>query len=438
MEILIKILQMIMALSLLIVIHEFGHFIFARIFKIRVEQFYLFFPPALLKYKPKKSDTEFGIGCIPLGGFCKISGMIDESMDKEAMAQEPKPWEFRTKPAWQRFFVMIGGVLFNFIFAILLYCCILYVWGEEYLRNEDAVYGVQVNDLSRQMGFRDGDRILAFDGEPVEDFSKLQIELVRSQAARATVLRDGDTLELELDPKFMPEALNSPGMFSLAVPILVGSVPDTSLNASAGLQAGDRFLQVGDEPVRYFSELGAALAEHPASVVDVRFLRGQDTLCIPLATDPAGKIQVLLQGDVSGLTFTRKEYSLWQAIPAGIHLTFSTIGDYLQELKLIFTPKTEAYKSVGSFIAIGNIFPSAWNWQAFWNITAWLSIMLAVLNLLPIPALDGGHVLFVLFEMITGRKPSDKFLEYAQMVGMFLLLALVVLALSNDFMRFVF
>ncbi len=438
MEILIKILQMIMALSLLIVIHEFGHFIFARIFKIRVEQFYLFFPPALLKYKPKKSDTEFGIGCIPLGGFCKISGMIDESMDKEAMAQEPKPWEFRTKPAWQRFFVMIGGVLFNFIFAILLYCCILYVWGEEYLRNEDAVYGVQVNDLSRQMGFRDGDRILAFDGEPVEDFSKLQIELVRSQAARATVLRDGDTLELELDPKFMPEALNSPGMFSLAVPILVGSVPDTSLNASAGLQAGDRFLQVGDEPVRYFSELGAALAEHPASVVDVRFLRGQDTLCIPLATDPAGKIQVLLQGDVSGLTFTRKEYSLWQAIPAGVHLTFSTIGDYLQELKLIFTPKTEAYKSVGSFIAIGNIFPSAWNWQAFWNITAWLSIMLAVLNLLPIPALDGGHVLFVLFEMITGRKPSDKFLEYAQMVGMFLLLALVVLALSNDFMRFVF
>lgn len=438
MEILIKILQMIMALSLLIVIHEFGHFIFARIFKIRVEQFYLFFPPALLKYKPKKSDTEFGIGCIPLGGFCKISGMIDESMDKEAMAQEPKPWEFRTKPAWQRFFVMIGGVLFNFIFAILLYCCILYVWGEEYLRNEDAVYGVQVNDLSRQMGFRDGDRILAFDGEPVEDFSKLQIELVRSQAARATVLRDGDTLELELDPKFMPEALNSPGMFSLAVPILVGSVPDTSLNASAGLQAGDRFLQVGDEPVRYFSELGAALAEHPASVVDVRFLRGQDTLCIPLATDPAGKIQVLLQGDVSGLTFTRKEYSLWQAIPAGVQLTFSTIGDYLQELKLIFTPKTEAYKSVGSFIAIGNIFPSAWNWQAFWNITAWLSIMLAVLNLLPIPALDGGHVLFVLFEMITGRKPSDKFLEYAQMVGMFLLLALVVLALSNDFMRFVF
>ena len=438
MEILIKILQMIMALSLLIVIHEFGHFIFARIFKIRVEQFYLFFPPALLKYKPKKSDTEFGIGCIPLGGFCKISGMIDESMDKEAMAQEPKPWEFRTKPAWQRFFVMIGGVLFNFIFAILLYCCILYVWGEEYLRNEDAVYGIQVNDLSRQMGFRDGDRILAFDGEPVEDFSKLQIELVRSQAARATVLRDGDTLELELDPKFMPEALNSPGMFSLAVPILVGSVPDTSLNASAGLQAGDRFLQVGDEPVRYFSELGAALAEHPASVVDVRFLRGQDTLCIPLATDPAGKIQVLLQGDVSGLTFTRKEYSLWQAIPAGVQLTFSTIGDYLQELKLIFTPKTEAYKSVGSFIAIGNIFPSAWNWQAFWNITAWLSIMLAVLNLLPIPALDGGHVLFVLFEMITGRKPSDKFLEYAQMVGMFLLLALVVLALSNDFMRFVF
>lgn len=438
MDILIKVIQLILALSLLVLIHEFGHYIFARLFKIRVEQFYLFFPPAIFKYKPKNSDTEFGIGCIPLGGFCKISGMIDESMDKEAMAQEPQPWEFRTRPAWQRFFVMIGGVLFNFIFAILLYCTILFVWGKEYLRNEDAVYGIQVNELSERMGFCNGDRILAFDDEPVEDFFKLQADLLRSQASTATVLRGGDTLVLPIDPELLPEMMNTPGIFGLAAPIAVGSVPDTSINAAADLQKGDRFLQVGTQPVFYYKDLQAALETYKNATVDVLFLRGADTVSVPLVVNDLGKIQVGLGSDVRAVQWTRKEYSFLEAIPAGFQLTFATIGDYLKELKLIFTPKTEAYKSLGSFIAIGSIFPSSWDWQSFWNITAWLSIMLAVLNLLPIPALDGGHVLFVLYEMITRRKPSDKFLEYAQMVGMFLLLALVVFALSNDFIRYVF
>lgn len=438
MDILIKVIQLILALSLLVLIHEFGHYIFARLFKIRVEQFYLFFPPAIFKYKPKNSDTEFGIGCIPLGGFCKISGMIDESMDKEAMAQEPQPWEFRTRPAWQRFFVMIGGVLFNFIFAILLYCTILFVWGKEYLRNEDAVYGIQVNELSERMGFCNGDRILAFDDEPVEDFFKLQADLLRSQASTATVLRGGDTLVLPIDPELLPEMMNTPGIFGLAAPIAVGSVPDTSINATADLQKGDRFLQVGTQPVFYYKDLQAALETYKNTTVDVLFLRGADTVSVPLVVNDLGKIQVGLGSDVRAVQWTRKEYSFLEAIPAGFQLTFATIGDYLKELKLIFTPKTEAYKSLGSFIAIGSIFPSSWDWQSFWNITAWLSIMLAVLNLLPIPALDGGHVLFVLYEMITRRKPSDKFLEYAQMVGMFLLLALVVFALSNDFIRYVF
>ncbi len=438
MDILIKVIQLILALSLLVLIHEFGHYIFARLFKIRVEQFYLFFPPAIFKYKPKNSDTEFGIGCIPLGGFCKISGMIDESMDKEAMAQEPQPWEFRTRPAWQRFFVMIGGVLFNFIFAILLYCTILFVWGKEYLRNEDAVYGIQVNELSERMGFCNGDRILAFDDEPVEDFFKLQADLLRSQASTATVLRGGDTLVLPIDTELLPEMMNTPGIFGLAAPIAVGSVPDTSINAAADLQKGDRFLQVGTHPVFYYKDLQAALETYKNTTVDVLFLRGADTVSVPLVVNDLGKIQVGLGSDVRAVQWTRKEYSFLEAIPAGFQLTFATIGDYLKELKLIFTPKTEAYKSLGSFIAIGSIFPSSWDWQSFWNITAWLSIMLAVLNLLPIPALDGGHVLFVLYEMITRRKPSDKFLEYAQMVGMFLLLALVVFALSNDFIRYVF
>lgn len=435
MDVIIRIIQVILALSILVVIHEFGHFVFARLFKIRVEKFYLFFPPAIFKYKPKNSDTEWGIGSIPLGGFCKISGMIDESMDKETMAQEPQPWEYRTKPAWQRLLVISGGVLFNFIFAMILYSAILYTWGEEYLKNDDARYGIQTNALSAEMGFRDGDRILAFDDVAPDNFAELQIDLVRSQAKTATVLRHGDTIVLELDQDYIPAILNTPGMFMLATPVAVAQVPDTSINASAGLMAGDRFVKVADIDIHSFSGLQSALAKHKGEITPIEFRRGEELITQHLQVDENGKIEVILQNDISDFHITQKEYTIFSAIPAGVTKTFSTIGDYIKELGLIFSPKTEAYKSVGSFIAIGSIFPTAWNWEAFWNIVALLSVMLAVINLLPIPALDGGHIVFTLYEMITGRKPSDKFMEYAQMAGMIFLLLIMFLAFGNDILR---
>ncbi|MBQ2243032.1 MAG: RIP metalloprotease RseP [Bacteroidales bacterium] len=435
MDVIIRIIQVILALSILVVIHEFGHFVFARLFKIRVEKFYLFFPPAIFKYKPKNSDTEWGIGSIPLGGFCKISGMIDESMDKETMAQEPQPWEYRTKPAWQRLLVISGGVLFNFIFAMILYSAILYTWGEEYLKNDDARYGIQTNSLSAEMGFRDGDRILAFDDVAPDNFAELQIDLVRSQAKTATVLRHGDTIVLELDQDYIPAILNTPGMFMLATPVAVAQVPDTSINASAGLMTGDRFVKVADTDIHSFSGLQSALAKHKGEITPIEFKRGEELITQHLQVDENGKIEVILQNDISDFHITQKEYTIFSAIPAGVAKAFSTIGDYIKELGLIFSPKTEAYKSVGSFIAIGSIFPTAWNWEAFWNIVALLSVMLAVINLLPIPALDGGHIVFTLYEMITGRKPSDKFMEYAQMAGMIFLLLIMFLAFGNDILR---
>lgn len=435
MDVVLRIIQVILALSLLVIVHEFGHFIFAKIFKMRVDKFYLFFPPAIFKFKPKNSDTEFGIGCIPLGGFCKISGMVDESMDKKTMAEEPKPYEFRSKPAWQRLIVMFGGVFFNFLLAIVLYSSIFYTWGEEYLKNEDAIYGVEVNQLAYEIGFRNGDKIIAFDDVRPENFSDLQVDLARSQAKTATVLRGNDTIIINIDQDFIPAILNTPGMFMLSAPIAVASVPDTSINYRAGLMIGDRFLSINSQNINNLSDLQTILGQYKENIVNIEFKRGDSIVSIPLTVDENGKIQILLQSDISDFNVTRENYSMLTAIPAGCKKTFSTIGNYVKELGLIFSPKTEAYKSVGSFIAIGSIFPAKWNWQIFWNITAWLSVMLAVLNILPIPALDGGHILFTLYEIITGRKPSDKFLEYAQVVGMIILLALVFLAFGNDIYR---
>lgn len=438
MDVLLKIIQVILSLSLLVLVHEFGHYITARIFRIRVEKFYLFFPPAIFKFKPKGSDTEFGIGCIPLGGFCKISGMIDESMDTEAMKKPPQPWEFRSRPAWQRLIVMAGGVLMNVILAIIIYIAILFTWGEQYIRTADAVYGIETSPLAREIGFCDGDRIIAFDGKPAPDnFADLHVDMLRDQVERVTVLRGDDTVDVAIDPEYMPAMLNTPGMIGIRLPILVGGLPDTSINAGADLRTGDRFLSVSGRPVTYYQDLQNVLADNAGRTVDLRLLRGNDTVSVPVQVGQDGRIEVLLQRDASGINVTRREYNLLEAIPAGFMMTFNNIGHYIKELGLIFSPQTEAYKSVGSFIAIGSIFPSSWDWQIFWNITALLSIMLAVMNLLPIPALDGGHILFLLYEMITGRKPSDRFMEVAQMIGMLLLLLIMILAFGNDIMRLI-
>ena len=431
MVVLIKILQVILALSVLILIHELGHFLFAKLFRIRVEKFYLFFDAgfALFRFKPKNSDTEYGIGWLPLGGYCKISGMIDESMDTEALKSEPKPWEFRSKPAWQRLLVMFGGVLFNFIFAILIYIGIMAGWGETYISNEDN--SIYVNELAYDMGFRNGDRILKFDDYTPERFEMLQADMARQTAKKATVLRDGDTVNIYIDQSMIGEVLNSPGMFSLAIPFVVDTVPEFSPNHNAGLMKGDRITAIDGKAVEFLQDSKAILDGYENQKIGITVVRNRDTLDIPVQVDTSGRLGIY--ASIPGVK--TKEYSVISAIPAGIRHTFSTIGGYLQDLKLVFTPSTEAYKSVGSFIAMGQIFPAAWDWYRFLNILALLSVMLGVMNLIPIPALDGGHILLTLYEMVTGRKPSDKFLAAAQVVGMVLLLGLMVLAFGNDIGR---
>ncbi|MBE6247555.1 MAG: RIP metalloprotease RseP [Bacteroidales bacterium] len=438
MVVLIKILQLVLALSILVLIHEFGHFLFARIFKIRVEKFYLFFDPwfSLFKYKPKNSDTEYGIGWLPLGGYCKIAGMIDESMDKEAMAKEPQPWEYRSKPAWQRFFVIFGGVLFNFILAIVIYTGIMYTWGEQYIKNSDVTTGIYASQLAQEIGFCNGDRIISFDGIVPDKFNELQVDLIRTQAKEAKVLRNGDTVTVSIDPIYIPTILNTPGMFSYGIPFEVKEIPDTSLNASSGLMAKDRLLAINGNSCDMFYKAQEVLMGFKGDSIVATVARGNEIVLVPLLTDTLGRLQVLVNSNLEEFyTVTKKEYTLLSAIPAGINKAVTTVTNYFKELKLIFSPKTEAYKSVGSFITIGKIFPGTWDWHSFWGITAFLSVMLAVLNILPIPALDGGHLVFTLYEMVTGRKPSDKFLEYAQMVGMVLLLGLMVLAFGNDIFR---
>ena len=432
MTILIKTLQVILALSILILIHESGHFFFSKLFGIRVDKFFLFFDAGDVKLFstrsrwftrlfPKAADweTEYGIGWLPLGGYCKICGMIDESMDTEYLKSEPEPYEFRSKPAWQRLLVMAGGVLFNFILAIIVYTSILTRWGEQYISNEgNAIY---VNELAYEMGFRNGDRILSFDEYVPENFAMLQADLARQTARKATVLREGDTLDIYIDHNRIGEVLQSPGMFDLALPFIISQVPETSINYGKDLTSGDVVIGIGGKPIRYIQDSRPILKSNAGDTVTLDIVRGADTLSREMQVDTAGLIGVMLQQP----EVKSKEYTFITAIPAGFRKTFSTIGGYLKDLKLVATPSTEAYKSVGSFIAIGQIFPSTWDWYSFLNILALLSVMLGVMNLIPIPALDGGHILFTLYEMLTGRKPSERFLYVTQIIGMILIFGLI-------------
>ena len=442
MTILIRILQLLLALGILITIHEFGHFFFAKLFGIRVDKFFLFFDTSEVKLlstktgwfarlfpKAKEWETEYGIGWLPFGGYCKIAGMIDESMDTEHLKTEPKPWEFRSKPAWQRLCVMAGGVLFNFIFAIIAYSSILAIWGETYLSNKGSK--IYVNELAYEMGFRNGDEILMFDDYEPEDFRMLQADLARHTARKAIVLRGNDTITLYIDHTMIGEVLNTPGMFDLAVPFRIKAVAENSPNYGTDITEGDLVMAIDSIPVAFVQDAWPILEQAKGHTATVIILRGTDTLERRMQIDTAGRLGVMLVQP----EFQIKEYNMLTAIPAGFKKTFSTIGGYLQDLKLVATPSTEAYKSVGSFIAIGQIFPPMWNWYSFLSIIALLSIMLGVMNLLPIPALDGGHIVFTLYEMITGRKPSDRFLYVMQIIGMLLIFALMFLAFGNDIAR---
>ena len=443
MVVLLKILQVILALSVLILIHEAGHFLWARLFHIKVDKFFLFFDaggvklfstrmPWFVKRFPAAAqwETEYGIGWLPLGGYCKIAGMIDESLDTESLKLEPQPWEFRTKPAWQRLLVMNGGVLNNFLLAILLFIGILAIWGDQYIPNDRPVY---VNELGYEMGFRSGDRILRYDNYTPQDFLQLQSDLARRQVRKATVLRGTDTLDIFIDGALLGQVINTPGVFDMAIPFVVDSVITTSPNTGAGLQRGDWIIAVDTVQPPYLQDAQRVLRAHAGESLPATVLRGADTLSLSLKVDPQGMLGIYFQHP----GYAHRDYSFLSAIPGGIVLAWDSVSGYLQDLKLVATPSTGAYKSVGSFIAIGQVFPSAWDWHQFLYILAMLSIMLGVMNLLPIPALDGGHILFCLYEIFTGRKPSEKFLMVAQLIGMFLLILLMMLAFGNDIARLI-
>lgn len=429
-----KILQVILALSILIIIHELGHFTFAKLFRIKVSKFYLFFDIGgkyILKFKPKHSDTEYGIGWLPLGGYCKIEGMIDESMDLDSMKKEPEPWEFRSKPAWQRLLVMAGGVLFNFIFAILMFSTMLAGWGEGYYKNEGQE--IYTNELSRELGFRNGDRIIRFDDYEPKDFGMLQAELARRAPQKITVVRDQDTVDLYLDHKYIADIINTPFIFEPAIPFVVDTIPPFSVNADSPLLKGDRIIEVAGHDTRWIQDSREAISGMKDTTVMASYVRNGDTLECRLQVDSTSLLGIFaVSPDIEF-----RKYDILSSIPGGFRKTVSNITGYIQDLKLVFTPSTGAYKSVGSFVALGQIFPDNWNLYMFLHRLAILSIMLGVMNLLPIPALDGGHIVFTLYEIITRRKPSVKVLTIAQVIGMFLLFAIMMLAIGNDIGRLI-
>ncbi|MDY0780511.1 RIP metalloprotease RseP [Tenacibaculum sp. IB213877] len=445
MEIVIKASQFILSLSLLIVLHELGHFIPAKLFKTKVEKFYLFFDYKFSLFKKKIGETVYGIGWIPLGGYVKIAGMIDESMDTEQMKQPAQPWEFRSKPAWQRLIIMLGGVIVNFVLGWLIYVFLMWGYGERYLPNENVKDGIWAQDeLATDLGLQTGDKIVSIDGKKIEKFDQLPIEFINGNSY--TIERNGEKIEKEIPVDFISKIVDrgkEAGSFiSLRYPFMIGQIPKESLNAESGLKSKDLIISVGETPVKYFDQAEAILQQYKGQKTTIKVLRDGNEVSVPITVSQEGKLEIV-PGSVSGKDLEKlgyyqladKKYSFAEAVPAGTHKAWNTLTSYVKQLKKIFNPSTGAYKGLGGFISIGSIFPSEWSAQTFWSITAFLSIMLGFMNLLPIPALDGGHVMFTLWEMITGKKPSDKFLEYAQIIGFILLLTLLIFANGNDIFK---
>ena len=486
MVILVKVVQLIFALSILVVVHEFVHFIRSRIFKTRVEKLYIFFNPNFSLFRCKKvhgkwrfaffsknvpekyitheridpvtnkkettyesidlstlpSDdwrtdedtTEFGIGWIPLGGYCKIAGMIDESMDLEQMKKPAQPWEFRSKPAWQRLIVMVGGVLMNVITAYIIFTGLLISQGSQYLPTSEVnKYGIQTSALARELGFEDGDKILSVNGKYIEDFKQIQMELLLEGSEYIEVERNGEKVRVELPEDAVAKIVNADTrLMSSRMPFVIGEFVPGSVAYVAGMQKGDKIISINDKYVPYYNEFVTEMSDYANQNVNIGVVRDNDTLTFEIQLASDAKLGVYA---MQVLEYKKQEYTFFQAIPEGFSKTGKELSDYWKQLKLVFNPSNKAYESLGGFISIGNIFPSTFDWVAFWRLTAFLSIILAVMNILPIPALDGGHVLFLLYEIITRRKPSDKFMEIAQSIGLFLLLALLIFANGNDILR---
>ncbi|MDR2811212.1 MAG: RIP metalloprotease RseP [Tannerellaceae bacterium] len=435
---LIKALQLILSLSILVIIHELGHFLFARLYKVRVEKFYLFFDAwfALFRFKPKNSETEYGIGWLPLGGYCKISGMIDESMDKEQMAGPPQPYEFRSKPAGPRLLIMVGGVLFNFILALFIYSMILFAWGDTYLPLKNMKMGMDYSETFHKVGFRDGDILLRTNNIELERFNSDALRAV-VEAQTVTVLREGGETEISIPEDMMQRVMRDKiGFASVRYPVIIDRLSDKNSPASvAGLLPGDTILSIDSIPTPTIYDMREQLNRKKNQEITVGFHRNGVEQMLRFRTDTAGNMGIFLVNTPSKIYPTvTLTYSILTSFPAGIRLGVNTLKGYVGDMKYVFTK--EGASSLGGFGAIGNLFPSIWNWRDFWMTTAFLSIILAFMNILPIPALDGGHVMFLLYEVITRRKPSDKFIEYAQVTGMFLLFALLLYANGNDLVRF--
>ena len=441
----LKVAQLILSLSILVVLHEFGHYITAKWFKCRVEKFYLFFDPWFSIFKKKIGETTYGIGWLPLGGYVKISGMIDESMDKDQLKMPPQPWEFRSKPAWQRLIIMIGGVTVNILLAFAIYAMILFVWGEKKVPASSLKYGLSFNDpIFTDLGFRNGDKILAVDDKPVEDFTDAVRKLIVVDKD-VTIERNGSNMRLvmpqDLIGTLVEKRRKSEGpLISPRIPVLVSKVPDTGAAYKAGLRPGDAILKFDSIDTRFYDDSERVIGKHKeGDQVTLTVKRNDSLMTIQTRLIDEGKIGFFPprspeELDSLGIySYTVKKYGFFAAIPAGVKRAGAELQFYIEQFKKILSPSTGAYKGVGGFKAMGSVFSGhGWDWEHFWTITAFFSIVLAFMNLLPIPALDGGHVLFTLVEMITGRKPSDKFLEYAQIVGMVILLSLMVYANGND------
>ncbi|MEO8584393.1 MAG: RIP metalloprotease RseP [Flavitalea sp.] len=439
----IKAGQLVLSLSILVVLHEMGHFIPAKIFKCRVEKFYLFFDPWFSLFKKKIGETVYGIGWLPLGGYVKISGMIDESMDKEQLKLPAQPYEFRSKPAWQRLVIMIGGVTVNMLLGFFIFAMILFKWGEETLPLKNLTYGVYVDTLGEKIGIRNGDHILGVNGKELVNFNQLSIDFILNEGKTIQVERDGKKIDLNVPEGTISSLIARKGdpLAGPAYPAVVDSLILSKVKFTKNsLQRGDSVIALNGAPIHFYPEFASKMQKYKDTVVNITVIRSTgDSIEIAAKTDGNAKIGVYFQSPDKFLKFETKHYSFLASLPAGVGKGWGTLVNNIKNFKLLFTSKeVKASESLGSFLSIGNMFGAQWDWERFWSMTALLSIVLAFMNILPIPALDGGHVIFTLYEMITGRKPGDKFMEYAQMVGMILLLLLMAYALGLDFWRFLF
>lgn len=435
MGILTQALGLILSLSILVLLHEAGHFAFARLFKTRVEKFYLFFDPWFSLFKFKKGETEYGIGWLPLGGYVKISGMIDESMDKEAMKQPPQPWEFRSKPAWQRLLIMIGGVLVNFLLALFIYSMILFAWGKEYLPVKNVTYGFQFNEVAKKAGFQNGDKIVLVENQPIDDIidfkSKLQIEGAR----KVKVDRNGELVEINIPRDFTNQliATKSKSFADPRFPFVIFKLEKGNPAEKAGLIEGDQIVKINNDTTPFYNDYIEIVEKLKGKEIEVTYLRNNVANKTKLTLTGDGKMGVYPKDPTEFFEIKKIEYSFLKSFPAGISMGIEKLGQYVMQLKYVFTK--EGAKQIGGFGAIGGLFPKSWDWEQFWNMTALLSVILAFMNILPIPALDGGHVLFLIYEIVSGRKPSEKFMEYAQITGMVLLFGLLIFANGNDILK---